>query len=133
MLKVAFVSSPGLLSQHLGGACAASLQRNSAQSPHDFLSDAVPVDASRLPVPLHHQAVQRSHENTRLRLYHNIRAKLSGGDPCLQQLAERGDTARLSLSGSLRQDGNVLAQIPALHEHAAGIGFCLHLPTDWRK
>src|SRR5947209_17502616 len=114
MLKVAFVSSPGLLSQHLGSACAASLQRNSAQSPHDFLGDAVPVDASRLPMPLHHQPVQCGHENTCLRLHLDIRAKLSGCDPGLQQLAEGGDTARLPLPGSLSQDGHVLTQIPAL-------------------
>src|SRR5260370_15013738 len=73
------------------------------QPPHDFLSDAVPVDAARLPMPLHHQSMQRSHENTRLRLHLDIRAKLSGDDPRLQQLTERGDAARLPLSDSLPQ------------------------------
>src|SRR5579884_1832479 len=105
-----------------------------AQPPHDFLGDAAPVDASRLPVPLHHQAVQRCYENTCLRLHLDIRAKLSNSNARLQQLAECGDTAPLPLSRSLRQRGNVLTQIPALYQHAAGIDLRFHLlPVDLNK
>src|SRR6266849_2637875 len=121
--RIMEVSCPSFPWGGFQGACA--------QPPDDFLSDAVPVDASRLPMPLHHQPIQRGDENARLRLHLDIRAKLSGCDPGLQQLTERGDAVRLPLSGSLRQDGYVMTQIPALHEHTTGIGFRLHLlPVD---
>src|SRR5260370_16526964 len=72
-----------------------SLQRIRAQSPHDFKSDAVPVDASRLPMPLHHQPMQRGHENTGLRLHLDIRAKLTTADPRFHHVAACASPAPL--------------------------------------
>src|SRR6266849_3287155 len=113
------------------------------QASNDFFSNLMPVDASWLPMPLHHQSVQDGHEDLRLGLDLDICSELACCHRCTQQLSQSCYTALLLLLGSFSQDRDLLAQVPALHEHTAGIRGGLHMlsvdfdqnPQDgcWRK
>src|SRR5260370_9658393 len=115
----------------------------SLQPSNDFFSNLMPVDASWLPMPLHHQSVQHGHEDLRLGLDLEIRSELACCHPRTQHLSQACEAALLLLLGSFCQDRYLLAQVPTLHKHTAGVGGGLHMlsidldpnPQDgcWRK
>src|SRR5260370_39615145 len=99
----------------------------SLQPSNDFFSNLMPVDASWLPMPLHHQSVQHGHEDLRLGLDLEIRSELACCHPRTQHLSQACEAALLLLLGSFCQDRDLLAQVPALHKHTAGVGGGLHM------
>ena len=54
----------------------------------DIFRNGVPIDASRLSMPLHHQPVECRHQDAGLDFHPDIRPKLTRRDASTQQLAQ---------------------------------------------